>query len=728
MTRYIQCWLHKSARMLMLYFIVACIALPPMTASAGKEGVYLSDTVYFTIEKVRFSSGADNSVLRFAVNLHNGSGAAVDYNPFGVRVTDDSGFSYSAQMTGQQSARVLPGKEQEFAYEARIAKGIQADQLRVVLFTWNYGASISMNDIGSFSVAEAMEFAAESAPQAIVPLSKVDTTLSSDDKVEFRIGNEYFIYENNDWNLYIDLVAQNAGTSGLTLPAGLKMRLEDSSGQTVAITTIDGADKSLLPGKPQRITVRAAIPAEYTANDWNLQFYYVTANTPNVLDSMAVGKSFKASAIGDARPITDSQGLGAVTVKIDSAVVSQTDNGQWVAAKVRVDNIGTSVAAVPKLTAKVQARSGGVMVAAEDATTHPSYLSPNEGETFSFNAFMPNGVNVADMQVVLFETRSSGSSSTTATATTAKTVPVLIAGLDKAQIYVQGAGADYTVGDKITLALDKKVDVAVSELKLYENDNNGFKTAIAKLKVTNYDSSVVSTPDLSLELADGAGNVYSGTKQTTAAAQLATNSSYLISYSFLMSSADELQPLLLRFYSGKDAAKVPLGTIKVAFQQDDMTDDVWDAFPYQVNVRNSILLHSVLSTTFSYTLRMDLDLQRKEQIIADANLSKLQFELVDGTKQVIATQTLAFLGTTKLLNGTNEITFTNLKLNQFSSTNYINVYEIVDTPNGLVKRKLTRIPRIEEAAKRNDESAQQNGEPAKQNEQINVSEPVADSI
>ncbi|TNJ66275.1 hypothetical protein FE784_11410 [Paenibacillus hemerocallicola] len=710
--------MHRRARMLLLTFVVFCLALAPYAALAGKEGIYVSDSVYFTLEKVRLSEASDDSILRFSIGLHNGSAESVDYNYFGVRVTDAAGYSYSAQLTGQQSARVLSGKEQEFAYEARIAKGSQADQLRVALFTWNYGASVSMNDIGSFSVAAAMQSAAETAPLAIVPLSKADTSLSVDDKVEFRIGNEYFVYENNDWNLYIDLIALNAGTSGLTLPSGLKMRLEDSAGQTVAVTAIDGADKSLLPGKPQRISVRAAIPADDSANDWALQFYYLTGTTPTVLDSMAAGKSFKPSAIGDARPITDSQGQETVSVKVESAAISQSADGQWVSAKVRIDNNGSKVTAVPKLTAKVQSRNGGVSVTAEDPSTHAAYLSQNESETFSFNALMPKGVDVSDMQIALFETRTvtgssnsntssngtantsgttgsttgSGNSNTggtnSGTSTTTKSIPALIANLDNAQLYVQGSGSDYAIGSKIDLALDKKIDVAVSELKLYENDNNGFKTAIAKLKLTNADTTVLATPDLALELVDASGSVYSGTKQATAATQLATNSSYLISYSFLMSAMDENEPLLLRVYNAKDAGKVPLGTVKTAFQQDNLTDDVWNVFPYKIDLREKLLLHSVLSTTFSYSLRMDLGVQRTEQIISDANLSKLQFELVDGTKQVISTQTVAFLGTTRLLNGTNELTFTNLKLNQFSSLNYINVYEIVDTPNGVVKRKL----------------------------------------
>lgn len=707
----------RRARMLTLAFVLFCTALFPFAAIAGKEGIYISDSAYFTLEKVRLSEASDDSILRFAVRLHNGGTVPIDYNGFGVRVTDADGYSYSAQLTGQQSARVQPGKEQEFAYEARVPKGSRADQLSVVLFAWSYGASISMNDLGAFSVTAAMEAAAEAPSLAIVPLAKADSTMSSDDKVEFRIGSEYFVYEHDDWNLYIDLIAQNTGSAGFVLPAGLKMRLEDAAGQTVPVTAIDGTDKSLLPGKPQRISVRAAIPAEDSASDWLLQFYYTDGTTPVVLDSMAAGKAFRASSIGDASAITDAQGQQTLSVKVDSAVVSQSAEGQWVSAKVIVGNTGGKVAAMPKLTAKVQAASGGVTVAAEDPSAHAAYLSPNESETFTFSALMPAGVDISDMQLALFENRS-GSSSTASNssnassgnaangagstgsagsgsannansaASSSKTVPVLIAGLGKATVYSPGRGNDYTIGANLALPLDSKFEVAVAELKLYENDSNGFKTAVAKLKVTNADTTVLSTPDLALELMDSVGNIYSGTRQATAATQLATNSSYLISYSFLMSTMDESEPLLLRVYNAKDAAKVPLGTIRTSFQQDNLADDVWDVYPYSIHVREKSLLHGLLNTTFSYTLRLELDLQRTERIISDANLSKLQFELVDSLGQVISVQTIGFLGTTRLVNGTNELLFSNLRLNQFSSNNYVNAYEIVETPNGTVKRKL----------------------------------------
>ncbi|GAA3405983.1 hypothetical protein ACFFNY_25920 [Paenibacillus hodogayensis] len=737
MKRHQRSALHRRARTLMLAFVILCFALTPYAAIAGKEGVYVSGDVYFTLEKVRFSAGSDDSILRFAVGLHNGSANAVDYNYFGVRVTDAAGYSYSAQLSGQQSARVQPGKTQEFAYEARVPKGLQASDLRVALFSWNYGSTVSMTDLGSLSVAAALAEAAQAVPQALVPLAKVDAAMGSGDTVSFRVGNEYYVYENNDWNLYADLLIENTGDAGLTLPAGLKLRLEDGAGQTVSVTTVDGGDKSLLPGKPQRMTIRAALPDAESGGNWSLQFYYLNGTAPIVLDSLAVGRTAKALEIGEARTLTDSQGLETVSVKVESAVVSQSDDGQWVTVKANVANNGAKVVAVPKLTAKLQSSNGGVSVTAEDPAVHTAYLSQNGSESFSFSALMPKGVEVADMQVALFETRSSGtaanstgtgsngssnngttsngsssngtnggtsnsantgsgtnntssnSNSNANSNTTSKTAPVLLANLGKADIYTQGSGTPYKIGSKLALALDKKVDVAVSELKLYDNENNGFSTAVAKLKLTNADTTVLATPDLTLELVDAAGHVYSGTKQVNVPAQMSTNSSYLVSYSFLMSSADPSGPLLLRVYNAKDKGKVPLDTIKTAFQQDDLKSDVWNVYPYQVKLGNQTLFHSVLSTTFSYTLRMDLDLKRNEQIIADANLSKLQFDLLDSTGQVMSTQSIGFLGGTKLVNGMNELTFSNLKLNQFNSTNYVVVYESIETPNGVVKRKLT---------------------------------------
>ncbi|MEF3304670.1 hypothetical protein [Paenibacillus sp. GYB003] len=693
-----------------------CGLLAPLPAQAGKEGIYLSDNVYFTLEKVRFSEGSDDSILRFAVMLHNGGGTTVDYNYYGARVTDADGFGYSAQLTGTQTARVLPGAEKEFAYEARVAKGLRPEQLRVTMFGWSFAAAPSMNDIASFSVANALEESAGEAQEASVPVARADATLASDARLAVGVGSEYAVYENGRWSVYAELIATNRSDSGFAWPTGLKMRLENAQGQQMAATAVEGADKSLLPGKPTRITVRAEMPDGGEAQGWTLQFYYMNGETATVLDSLDLSGVSAAASIGDSRPVTDSGGAETVSLRVVSAVVSQSGDGQWVRAQMAATNNGSGVMETPGLSGKFQSAAGGITVEASDAETHDAYLSPGETESYSFSGLLPKGMTANELQLVLFEKRggssgtssgsaaggtgtgtsagagtSSGASSDNAGAGSSGTaVPVLVASLAQAELVDQGAGAEYTAGDSIDLPLDHRFDVAVTELKLYDNENYGFKTAVAKLKIGNTDNAAYALPGLALDIADENGRIYTGTRQTNVISELATNSSYLVTYSFIMPEAEAGQPVTLRLYNGTDS--ILLGAVKLALEQDNTADDVWDTYPYRITVNEAdLLLGGQLSATFTYTLKLNVGLERSGQVIEDASVSKLQFEIEDASGLVLSAQTIPFQGATKLLNGDNTISFTNLKLNQYNSTNYVNVYEVIDTPNGTVKRKLGEI-------------------------------------
>lgn len=698
--------LSRKARLFVLSLLVFALALSPLMAQAGREGIYLSENVYFTLENVRISSGSDDEIVRFVMKLHNGGSVPIDYNYYGVRVADADGYSYSARLIGQQNARVQPGAEQGFPYEARVAKGLTADQLRVVVFGWSFGDKPAMNDLGSFSVAAAIEADAGETQQAVVQLAQVDGTLPADASVGFRIGSEFAVYENDEWNVYVDLIADNRGDSGFTLPAALKMRLENADGETVEASAIDGQDKAIVPGESQRITVKAAIPGADSASDWTLQFYSMNGDSAVVLDSLGLTGNSATAAVGDTRPITDSRGQEIVGVKITSASILQSDEGQWVRVNVQVTNTGSRVVAVPQLSASFQTAGGGVAVAASDSETHPAYLSQGDVESFSFAAQLPKGIAPDELQMALFEKRggsasgtggsggaSSGggtSSASTGASGTAKTVPVLVADLKGATVDAQGSAADYTIGDPIRVALDHNVEVSVLELKAGTNENYDFKTAVAKVSIANYGKSTMALPDLRFDLVDESGRVYSGTKQAAVIAELPSNSSYLLTYSFVLSDADESKPFTVRLYDGKDT--IPLGSVKTMIQQENTTDDVWEVSPYRIEVRDAdLLLDGTLGTTFAYEFRFHADIQRLQPVITDASVSKLQFELLDGSGLVLSSQTLPFLGGTKLLDGDNSVKFSNLKVNQYSSNNYVKVYEIIDTPNGIVKRELGEI-------------------------------------
>ncbi|MGO4273120.1 hypothetical protein AB4Z22_25325 [Paenibacillus sp. TAF58] len=66
------------------------------SALAGKEGVFLSDSVYFTLDKVTLSAGVEDGSLRFSLGLNNNSSSPVDFNNYGVKVIDTNGVSYTS--------------------------------------------------------------------------------------------------------------------------------------------------------------------------------------------------------------------------------------------------------------------------------------------------------------------------------------------------------------------------------------------------------------------------------------------------------------------------------------------------------------------------------------------------------------------------------------------------------------------------------------------------------
>ena len=721
MTQTLRIILQRSAKVTLLALLLLGTVLAPTAAFAGKEGVFLSSNVYFTLEKVRFTSAAEEAVLRFAVRLHNGEGVPIDYNRFGVRVQDADGFYYSAQLTGKHKARVFAGETRDFHYISYLSPSAGAGDLKVTLFQWKtVNGTLQMSDIGSLSVQAAQEADAELPPEAVIPLYLIDPALPADVQIAFRIAQEYAVFENGAWDLYADLVAENTGASGAALPNGLSLRVEDANGRTVSVSTIDGGDKTLLPGKPQRLTVKASVPEFGADHSWTLQFFYLDGDNPVLIDGLPIGRELAISGIGEERVLTDSQGAETAKIRAAAATVSESKEGQFVQTAVEVTNTGSGVIAMPAITAAYQSGQGGVSVQAADGAKHRAYLSPGETETFLFNAFLPNGMDRENLQLAVFETRSAsrntaaggtnagaanasgtngsggntqgqGTSGTGGANTAGVKVPVLLAGLADARTFGVD-GSDYEYGQAIGLAANSNLEIALTEMELYQNENYGIPAAVAKVKITNLGGDALAFPDLTFQLIDGNGLVYSGTRQANVAEHIASNSSYMATWSFLLPNADTEKPMVLRVYNGQDSASgIPVAAIKVAFEEENTLDDDWSVYPYSIRSVRDDLFHSTLSTTFSYTLYLDAETVRTEQVLAEAGVQKIQFELTGGSGLTLSTQSLPFIGGTRLLNGMNIITFTNLKLDQYSSQNYINVFEVIETPNGLVKRKIGEI-------------------------------------
>ncbi|WP_166238611.1 hypothetical protein [Paenibacillus turpanensis] len=681
---------RRGLCLLLTASLFLCFALTPLTA-LGKEGVFINDSVYFTLDNVRYTEGADDSSLRFSLTLHNKGASVVDFNQYGVRVADSRGIQYPAVLSGKLKARVQPGQESVFPFSTEVAPGLTADQLFVTVFAWGQGSAVTRT-IGSLSVASALSSGQESQPAASVHMASVDSTLPDQSWVTIRQLDQYFVYRNNKWQLYIEVSAENTGTSAFTLPQALKARVQNSNGVKSEAALIDGADQTLLPGKPVKLTLQAAVADDQADDAWALQWYVQSGEAATVLDSISLLGAAPTS-VGESQTLRDSYGQPLSVLQVDSAKVTQAAGQQWVRTTVKISNTSDRIAALPDLTGYYYSSKGGVTIQAEDVSSdHPDYLSQGESETYSFSAVLPKGMSVEQLQLALMEAKSTEESAGAASSTGAVStlLPVAVADLNQATVVNQtgGNGATYEIGEPMEIATNAEMSVALSELKLYDNETNGFQTAIAKLKITNVGEDVIAFPTLSAKLRDAAGQVYTGTRQASVAAQIDANSSYVVSYSFLLRSADDSKPVTLSLYEGSSDAAL-IASVNSNYQSDDTSNDNWDVYPYNIVVKSSdLVLNGTLSTNFAYSLKMNLDIERKDQVIMDSAVSKLQFDIVDPLGQLLGSQTVPFVGTTRLLNGDNHLTLSNISLYQYSINNYAKVYEVVDTPNGAVKRYL----------------------------------------
>jgi hypothetical protein len=673
----------KASLMLVAAMLVTLLLAP--LALAGKEGVYISGQTYFTLEQVSFSSGTDSSLLKFVLRLHNGSDQDVDFNYFGARVTDSQGRSYSAAQVNKQNARVLPGQEQDFQFTARTASSVQAGDLNVTLFAWDYSQSNYMRDLGSLSVAAAIQEGGNAVSETTVSLSQVDSALSTDASVSFHLDQSYRVYQANNWNLYTDLTINNPGSSAVTIPAGLKYRLTNPKGQLFGATVVQGGDQPLLPGASRKLIIQTILTDEVQGEGaWTLELYKGAAGNESLLGTIGLGNEKMSSPIGAVVTLTGPDATKQFSAVVESATVSKQSDQVLVQASVRVSNSGIQMVAMPSYAAQVQLKAVNLAVDAAASGSIPAYLAPQSSTVLNFNAVLPQGITPEELQLVLVEKKAKDA------ANAEKLLPIMVTDLDQAAKQDGIVAAQYQVGDNLKLQsstlVNEQLDTALVDFHLYENETNGYKSAVAKFKLTNHGTSTIKLPEWSTELIGQDGLVYSGSLVKAASQEVAPNTSYMLTYTYLVPTAQEEQPFTLHIYDGKTAtpAKITLGAFELHFLKDD-TSGTYKVYPYEVNIKNFNVFYSMLNKTFVFEFKVDMEVHKLEQLLIDSATSKLQFDLVDTQNNVIATQSLTFDG---IKNGSQTIKFTNDQVNQFSDMYRIKVYERIETGSGSVKRLL----------------------------------------
>ncbi|CAN7737767.1 hypothetical protein [Paenibacillus sp. LjRoot56] len=705
--------------------LAASWAAPVPSAHAASEGVFISKDSYFMLNRASLSS----SSLQFSVLFHNGENQTLDFNKYGVRVTDGAGHSYTANLSEKKSGIVNGGQEESFRFYANLPAGETAADLKVDVFRWDYNKSDFMNHLGELPIASVIQDGQLEAPEEIISLRTLDSTLANDASLAFALGQSVRVTENGKWYMYTQVAAKNLGSSSVKVPAGLLARLVDANGMKYTATVASGADTAILPNQSDTLTLKTLISKGMPTSGLTLEYYYLNQSEDVSLGTLSMNSSLNTVALGVKQSYAGQQDGENVTAKASSSTYSIQADGVHVQTVVTLSNDGDVVAPVPSLAASYQFGDSGSSVSSTDNSTRSGFLAPKETATYYFNATLPTGIDPNAAQLVLWQkaaastgntagsgttttTGSTGSGSTTGNSagttgsgsTTSGNSATTITGQQPVAVFVlKGAteaqngfttAVDYELGTKLALGssvVNPNLEVSLIELHAHENDDLGYKTAIAKYKITNNGTSTLALPELQNELIDNKGNAYTGSRQSAAATQIAPGSSYVVSYSYLLPNKEttEDDSFALNVYDDKSVSEgnVSAGTFKVALQGEE-TGDTIAIYPFSLKVNDSSIGWTYSGGTYSYVLQLDMDITHEDQVIIDSNFSKIQFEMVDSLGRIVGTQDASLMGTGKLTSGSQRVSISGLKNEQVQTGVIVNMYEVIDTPNGTAKRLL----------------------------------------
>ncbi|BFT73683.1 hypothetical protein [Paenibacillus sp. P36] len=272
-----------------------------------------------------------------------------------------------------------------------------------------------------------------------------------------------------------------------------------------------------------------------------------------------------------------------------------------------------------------------------------------------------------------------------------------------------GATGSYTYGTPITFekwndVINQDLDVALVELHVTDNKDQGSKVAFAKFTLTNKGVSDIPVPAFQTMLSSPTGYDYTGSRQNDAQKSIAPGTSTVVSYAFVLPVSETSDTYTMKVQNeikgqtggeSKPAFKSTIASYKVAVQEPEDRHEI-SLYPYTVNLKDYMLSQitvpgQTIALNYTYKLQLYMDLIRDPKVLVDNSFSKLKFELVDRSGTILGSKIFPFTGTDRLVNGKQTLTFSNLTTDQLQNNVLVNVYEVLNTPSGEVDRLIAEL-------------------------------------
>lgn len=708
--------------------IVACLVLytlNPSLSFAGKEGVFINNSVYFTLEEVSLSKGTDSQTMQFRVQLNNAGSSTVDFNNYGVQVTTTDGNSYYAQLSEKAGALVAPNTEQSFSFVANLAPGLTVDQLKVNFFD----RSRNNMDLGSLSVEKAMSFQ-ENDHQYVFNLSSVDSSLTGSTFVTVQIDKAFAYPVDGKWSMTLDSNVKVSGTNSWD-PTAISYVLQDGKGRTYGLAANKVEESKLDGSSTTHMLLTASLDAQPDVSSLSLGLNH--KSTGKSIGQIGLNSLFQLVKLGE-KAAFNGQGKEGLSLEVTKAEEVMQSGKRLALLTAVVHNDGNRTIANPTLTGLLVSKDQQNSLTTETIVGTDKYTAAGKTATYQFAVELPNELVSKAYEFYIAEkitqtsaaastntnasgTGQTGSAANSATAGTGQTgtaanntaasagssgVPLVAVSLENGltasaeevtdSAYVLGTPFVFKADNQ---AVDSNLEVSLVEIKSNTNTDNGYQTVIAKYKFVNKGQETLNLPNLATELQDSSGKSYPGAKQTTALLQLIPGSAYVYSYSYLMPPSVKGPFKLSILENTTSAIKLPITSAQVAVLPADgdnpNSGTQLAVYPYDVNIKKWDISGNYSGGAWSYKLILDLGIKKDEQVIVDDSMGALEFELADKTGRSLGSTTYTLQGANKLIDGLQTVSLANVNNNQFDYPLSIRVYEKVQTANGTARRLLTTL-------------------------------------
>ncbi|EGL19817.1 MULTISPECIES: hypothetical protein [unclassified Paenibacillus] len=260
--------------------------------------------------------------------------------------------------------------------------------------------------------------------------------------------------------------------------------------------------------------------------------------------------------------------------------------------------------------------------------------------------------------------------------------------------------------DPLNETIHPNLDVSLVELHMQQNDEDGFKTAIAKFKLTNKSGNPLDVPGFATDLVSRDGYTYNGNRQEKTSQRVLPNASHVVTYSYVLPASETGEGLKMALYetyglfaaeAASPAPATPVASYKslltaysVNLQPQPESKDELKLYPLTVKVNNwEISAMFNQQQNYNYRLKLSLDIEQEKDVLIDRTFSQLQFDLYDNGGTLINSVKSPFVGENKLQKGSNTINF-GAESMQLDYPVMIKVYEsFVNDKGETAKRLLT---------------------------------------